>query len=112
MTTRRTLSANDGTDAIAMLDAEKRVAPEPDTDGTELGTIRRSSPDRQGWNAPVAPYPRAKISGGRRLLDEPTADVSPNRSSIDRMFAGGCATPLELHRRLHGSARPSRGDPR
>ena len=36
MATRRTVSAKDGADAVAMLDAEKRVATEPAADGTDL----------------------------------------------------------------------------
>jgi len=58
LATRRTLSANDGADAIAMLDAEKRVAPEPDTDGTDqrrcIGSAKFGI---EAHEAPVTDFP-------------------------------------------------------
>jgi len=58
MATRRTITAKDGAAAIAMLDAEKRVAAEPAADGTDqrrcIGSAKFGI---EAHEAPAADFP-------------------------------------------------------
>jgi hypothetical protein len=58
MATRRTVSAKDGATAIAMLDAEKKVAAEPAADGTDqrrcIGSAKFGI---EAHEAPAADFP-------------------------------------------------------
>ena len=58
MTARRTITAKDGAAAIAMLDAEKQVAAEPDTERTSMRKCIGSAKfGIEAHEAPVADFP-------------------------------------------------------